>query len=155
MFSYKFLLFSHSVLSDSLRPHGLQNARCLSIFWTLLKLRSVEPGMPSSHLILCRPLLLPPLIFPSIRVFSSESALLIRWPQYRSFSFGISPSNDVWSCLILSSVHGVLQARILEWVAIFLSKGFSQPRNQTGVSCIADRFFIDWVMREAYSIQQQ
>ena len=123
--------------------------------WSPPKPMSIESMMPSSHLILCRPLLLPPLIFPSIRVFSSESALLIRWPQYRSFSFGISPSNDVWSCLILSSVHGVLQARILEWVAIFLSKGFSQPRNQTGVSCIADRFFIDWVMREAYSIRQQ
>ena len=123
--------------------------------WSPPKPMSIESMMPSGHLILCRPLLLPPLIFPSIRVFSSESALLIRWPQYRSFSFGISPSNDVWSSLILSSVHGVLQARILEWVAIFLSKGFSQPRNQTGVSCIADRFFIDWVMREAYSIQQQ
>ena len=61
---------------------------------SLLKLMSIESVMPSSHLILCRPLLLPPSIFPSIRVFSSESALRIRWPKYWSFSFSISPSNE-------------------------------------------------------------
>ena len=61
--------------------------------WNLLKLMSVESVMPFNHLILCRPLLLP-LIFPKIGVFSSESALHIRWPKYWSFSFSISPSND-------------------------------------------------------------
>ena len=61
---------------------------------TLLKLMSFEAVMPSNHLILCRPLLLPPSIFPSIRVFSSESALHIRWPKYWSFIFSISPSNE-------------------------------------------------------------
>ena len=61
--------------------------------WSLLKLMSIESVMPSNHLFLCRPLLLP-LIFPSIRVFSSESALPIRWPKYWSFSFTISPSNE-------------------------------------------------------------
>ena len=60
----------------------------------LLKLMSVELVMPSNHLILCRPLLLPPSIFPSIRVFSKESFLHIRWPKYWSFSFSISPSNE-------------------------------------------------------------
>ena len=60
----------------------------------LLKLMSIELVMPSSHLILCHPLLLPPLIFPSIRVFSNEPLLCIRWPQYWRFSFSISPSND-------------------------------------------------------------
>ena len=60
--------------------------------WRLLKLMSIESVMPSNHLILCRPLLLPPSIIPSIRVFSSESALCIRWPKYWSFS--ISPSNE-------------------------------------------------------------
>ena len=55
---------------------------------------SIESGMPSSHLILCRPLLLLPSIFPSIRVFSNDSALPIRWPKYWSFSFNISPSNE-------------------------------------------------------------
>ena len=61
--------------------------------WSLLKLRSIESVMPSNHLILCCPLLLPPSVFPSIRVFSSESVLSIRWPKYWSFSFNISPSN--------------------------------------------------------------
>ena len=61
---------------------------------SLPKLMSVESVMPSSHLILCRPLLLLPSIFPSIRVFSKESALHIRWPKYWNFSFNISPSNE-------------------------------------------------------------
>ena len=61
--------------------------------WSLPKLMSIELVMPSNHLILCHPLLLPPSIFPSIRVFSNESALHIRWPKYWSFSFNISPSN--------------------------------------------------------------
>ena len=60
---------------------------------SLLKLMSIESVMPSNHLILCCPLLLPPSIFPSIRVFSNESVLHIRWPKYWSFSFSISPSN--------------------------------------------------------------
>ena len=62
--------------------------------WSLLKLMSIELVMPSNHLILCHPLLLPPSIFPSIRVFSNESAFRIRWPKYWSFSFNISPSNE-------------------------------------------------------------
>ena len=61
---------------------------------SLLKLMSIELVMPSNHLILCCPLLLPPSIFPSIRVFSNESTLHIRWPKYWSFSFNISPSNE-------------------------------------------------------------
>jgi len=61
---------------------------------SLLKLMSIESVMPSNHLILCRPLLLLPSIFPSIRVFSNESTLYIRWPKYWSFSFSISPSNE-------------------------------------------------------------
>ena len=62
--------------------------------WSLLKLMSIESVMTMDHLILCRPLLLPPSNFPSIRVFSSESVLRIRWPKYWSFSFSISPSNE-------------------------------------------------------------
>ena len=62
--------------------------------WSLLKLMSIESVMPSNHLILCRPLLVLPSIFPSIRVFSNESVLLIRWPKYWSFSFNISSSNE-------------------------------------------------------------
>ena len=62
--------------------------------WSLLKLISIKSVMPSNHLILCHPLLLLPSIFPSIRVFSNESALRIKWPKYWSFSFNISPSNE-------------------------------------------------------------
>ena len=62
--------------------------------WSLLKLMSIESVMPSNHLILCRPLLFLPSIFSSIRVFSNESVLHIRWPKYWSFSFSISPSNE-------------------------------------------------------------
>ena len=62
--------------------------------WSLPKLMCIESVMPSSHLILCRPLFLLPSIFPSIRVFSNESALHIRWPKYWSFSFNLSPSNE-------------------------------------------------------------
>ena len=62
--------------------------------WSLLKLISIMSVMPSNHLILCHPLLLPSSIFPSIRVFSNESVLPIRWPKYWSFSFNISPSNE-------------------------------------------------------------
>ena len=83
------------VMSDSLQPQGLQHTRLPStISQSLLKLVSFESVMPSNYLILCCPLLLLPSIFPSIRVFSSESALRIRWPKYRSFSFSVSPSNE-------------------------------------------------------------
>ena len=61
---------------------------------SLLKLLSIESVMPSNYLILCRPLILPPSVFPSLRVFSNESVLCIRWPKYWSFSFSISPSNE-------------------------------------------------------------
>ena len=66
----------------------------ISNSWSLLKLVSIESVMPSNHLILCRPLLLLSSIFPSIRVFSNESALCIRWPQYWSFNFSISLSSE-------------------------------------------------------------
>ena len=82
--------FIHWVVSNSLRPHGLQHARLPSP----LKLMSIESVMPSNHLILCHPLFLPPSIFPSIRVFSNESVLWIRWPKYWRFSLSISPSNE-------------------------------------------------------------
>ena len=71
-----------------------QASLSFTISWSLLKLMSIESMMPSNHLILCHPLILLPSIFPSIRVFSNESALCIRWPKYWSFSFSISPSNE-------------------------------------------------------------
>ena len=88
------LLFNHSAMSYSLPPHGMQHARLSFIFQILPKLISIESVMLSNHLFLCHPLLFLPSIFPSIRVFSNELALCIRWPKYRSFSFGISPSNE-------------------------------------------------------------
>ena len=113
--------FSRSVVSDSLQPHGLRHARlsCPLLFPSLLKLMSIELVMPSNHLILCCPLLLPPSIFPSIRVFTNESVLLIRCPKYRSFTFSISPSNE-YSGLIsfrmdwleLLAVQGTLKSHL-------------------------------------------
>ena len=81
--------------------------------WSLLKLPSIESVMPSNHLILCHPLLLPPSIFPSIRVFSNESVLCIRWPKYWGFSFSISPSNDY---------SGLISFRI-DWFDLFAVQG--------------------------------
>ena len=88
--------FSRSAVSDSVTPWTAACQASLSITnsRSLLKLMSIKLVMPSIHLILCHPLLLLPSIFPSIRVFSNESVLLIRWPKYRSFCFNISPSND-------------------------------------------------------------
>ena len=88
-------MLSRSVVFDSLTPWTAARQASLSITnsQSLLKLMSIDSVMPSNHLILCRPLLLPS-VFPSIRVFSNESVLHIRWPKYRSFSFNISPSNE-------------------------------------------------------------
>ena len=88
--------FRHSVVSDSATPSITARKASLSITSSrsLPKLMSIESVMPSSHLILCRPLLLLPPIPPNIRVFSNESTLSTRWPKYWSFSFNISPSNE-------------------------------------------------------------
>ena len=80
---------------------------------SLLKLMSIESVMPSNHLILCHPLLLPPSIFSSIRVFSNESALCTRWPKYWSFSFSISPSNEY---------SGLISFRI-DWLDLLADQG--------------------------------
>ena len=98
-----YLLFSFRISVQSLSHVPLfvtpwtaacQDSLSITNCWSLLKLTSIESVMPSNHLILCHPLLLPPSIFPSIRVFSNESVLPIRWPKYWSFSFNISPSNE-------------------------------------------------------------
>ena len=101
---------------NSLRPHG--TAACQSplsfiISWSLLKLTSIESMMPSNHLILCRPLLLLPSIFPSIRVFSNKSVLCIRWPKYWSFSLSVSSSNEY---------SGLISFRI-DWFDLFTVQG--------------------------------
>ena len=90
------LLFRHSLVSDSLQPRAAARQAALSFTTSqgLLKLMSTESVMPSNRLILCHPLLLLPSIFPSIRVFSNEPALRIRWPKGWSFSLSISPSSE-------------------------------------------------------------
>ena len=96
------MLFNHNVVSDSLPTHGLRHTSpslSFTAFWGFLSLEgtkkfmSIQSAMLSNHLILCHPLLLPS-IFPSIKAFSSESDLCIRWPKYWSFSFSISPSSE-------------------------------------------------------------
>ena len=92
---YVSVQFSHSVMSNSLRLHESQHARLsITISRSSLKLTSIESVMPSSHLILCHPLLLLAPIPTSIRVFSNESTVCMRWPKYWSFSFSIIPSKE-------------------------------------------------------------
>ena len=91
-----------------------------TVSWSLFKPISIELMMPSNHLILCRPLFLPS-VFPSIRVFSNESALHIRWPKYWSFSFSISPSKEY---------SGLISFRI-DWFDLLVSKGVSVAFSST------------------------
>ena len=131
-------------------------------FQSLFKLMSIESVMPSSYLILCRPLLLPSSVFPSIRVFSSESVLHIRWPKYWSFSFNISPSNECsglisfrvdWLDLLavqgtLKSLlqHHSLKASILQCSVFFIVQ-LSYPYMTTGKNIALTRqTFVDKVM---------
>ena len=88
-------LLSHVWLSVNPWTEACQASLSITNSWSSLRLKSVKSVMPSSHLILCRPLLLLPPIPPSIRVFSNESALRIRWPKYWSFSFSIIPSKEI------------------------------------------------------------
>ena len=139
--------FSHSVMFDSLRPAACQASLSITKSHSLLKFMSIEPVMPSNHHIFCCPLLLPPSIFPSIRVFSNETVLRIRWPKYWSFSFSISPSSE-YSGLIsfrmdwldLLAVQGTLKslflhhsskASILQRSAFFIVQ-LSYPYMTTG-----------------------
>ena len=136
--------------------------------WSLLKLVSVESVMPSNHLILCRPLLLPPSIFPRIRVFSNESALRIRWPRCWSFSFNISPSNEYsglisfrteWLYLLTvqGTLKGLLQhhsskASVL-WCSAFFIVQLSHPYMTTGKTIALTRWtFVGKVMSLLFNI---
>ena len=118
--------FSLSVISDLATPWTAARQASLSIASSWSLFISFESVTPSNHLILCHPLLLLPSIFPSIRVFSNESVLHIRWPKYWSFSFSISPSNE-YSGLIyfrmdwldLPAVQGILKP-LIRWNAMML-----------------------------------
>ena len=118
---------------DSVQSSSVQSLSCVRLFatpwtaarqaslsitssWSLLRLMSIESVMPSNRLILCCPILLPPIIFPSIRVFSNESALHIRWSKYWSFSFNMSPSSEY---------SGLISFRTNSLISLH-SKGFSR-----------------------------
>ena len=154
--TFSMLSFSHSVVSDSAIPWSAacQTSMSFTVSQPWLKLTSVESVMPSNHLILCCPLL-PPSVFPSIRVFSHEPGLCIRWPKYWSFSFNISPSNEhsglvpfrmdcfdlfpylCYACCVLSPFSCVLLFATLWTIALQapLSMGFSRQEHWRGFPC--------------------
>ena len=130
--------------------------------WSLLKLTSIELVMPSNHLILCHPLVLPPSVFPSIRAFSNESVLPIRWPKYWSFSFSISPSNEHAGLISLRmdwldpfGVQGTLKSLLqyhsskasVLWHSAFFIVQLSHPYMTTGKTIALTRcIFVGKVM---------
>ena len=145
-----------------------QVALSLTISWNVPKFISIESAMPSNHLILCCPLLLPPSIFPSIRVFSNESALHIRWPKYWSFSFSISPSKEHpglisfrMNWLDLLAVQGTLKsllqhhsskASILQRSAFFMVQ-LSHPYMTTGeIIALTIQTFVSKVMSQLFNM---
>ena len=156
---YPSVQLSCSVIFDSLQPHGRQHARlpCPSPTARAYSLKdmSIESVMPSNHLILCHPLLLPPSIFPRIRVFSDESVLPIRWPKYWNFSFSTSPSNE-YSGLIsfrmdwldILAVQGTLKSLLqhhsskasILWLSAFFIVQLSHPYITTGKTIALTRW---------------
>ena len=121
--------------------------------WSLLKLMSIVSVMPSSHRILCRPLLLPPSVFPSIRVFSNESVLCIRGPKYWNFSFSVSPSIEysglisfriAWLDLHLLAVQGTLKSHsskvLIPRCSAFLIVQLSHPYMTIGKTIVLTRW---------------
>ena len=152
-------------MSNSLRP---QDSLPKTNSQSLLRLMSIESVMPFSHLILCCPLLLPPSIFPSIRAFSNESVLHIRWPNYWSFSFSISPSNE-YSGLIsfrmhwfdLLAVQGTLKSLLqhysskasILWCSAFFVVQLSHQYMTTGKTIVLTRqTFVDKIMSLLFNI---
>ena len=149
--------FSHSIVSDSVTTWTTAHQASTSITnsWSLPKLMSFELVMLSNHLILCRPLLLLPSIFPNIKVFSNESALRIRWPKYWSFSFNISPSNEHpglisfrMDWLDLPAVQGTLKSLLqhhtskasILWRSAFFTVLLSHPYMTTGKTIALTRW---------------
>ena len=155
--SFSSVQFSHSVMSDSLQPTARQASLSITNSRSLPKFMSIESVMPSNHLILCHHFFLLPSIFPSIRVFSNESALRIRWPKYWSFSFNISPTNQHpglisfrMDWLDLLAVQGTLKsllqlqsskASILLRSAFFIVQ-LSHPYMTTGKTIALMRLYI-------------
>ena len=139
-----------------------QASLSITNYWSPPKPISIVLVMPSNHLILCHPLLLPPSIFPSIRVFSNESALRIRWPKYWSYSFSISPSNEHpglisfrMDWLDLLAVQGSLKSLLqyhsskasILWLSAFFIVQLSHPYMTTGKTIALTRWtFVGKVM---------
>ena len=163
-------LFSHSVVSNSWTPVW-QASLSFTNSWSLLKLMSIESVMPSNHLILCHPLLFLPSIFLSIRVFSNESALHIRWPKYWSFSFSICLSNEYLGLISFRidwfdflAVQGTLKsflqhhsskASILRHPAFFVVQ-LSHPYMTTGKTIgLTRQTFIGKVMSLLFNMLSQ
>ena len=155
-------LLSHVQLFVTPWTAAHQASLSITNSWSLLKLMSIESVMPFNHLILCCPLLLLSSIFPSIRVFSSESVLHIRWPKYWSFSFSISPSNENsglisfrMDWLDLLAVQGTLKSLLLDhsskasilWCSAFFIVQLSLPSMTTGKTiALARQTFVSKVM---------
>ena len=158
------LLFSRSVVSETPQSAAPQASLSITNSQSLLKLMFIESVMPSNHLILCSPLLLLPWGFPSIRVFSNESALRIGWPKYWNFSFSISPS-DEYSGLIsfridwldLLAVQETLKNLLqhhsskvsILWCSAFFIVQLSHPYMTTGKTIASTRRTCDWVPLKA------
>ena len=176
---YIYNWIQHRVISTALQFSSVQSLSCVRLFatpWTaahqaslsitnsqsLLKLMSIQSVMPSSHLILCHPLLLLPLIPPIIRVFSSESTLRIKWPKYWSFSFSISPSNEHPGLIVfrmdwldILAVQGTLKSLLqhhsskasIFQPSVFFIIQLSHPYMTTGKTIALTRQnFVDKVM---------
>ena len=128
-----------------------QASLSFTISWSLLKLMSIELVMPSNHLVLCHPLLLLPSIFPSIRVFSSESTLRIRWPKSWSFNFSINHSNEY---------SGLISFKI-DWLDLFAAQGtlksLLQHHHDSMLSCIHHSTIYWWqcILGTVLSTRQQ
>ena len=151
-------------MSNPLQPHEPQHQASLSVTnsWSSPKFMSIESVMPSNHLILCHPLLLLPPNPPSIRIFCNESALLIRWPKYWSFSLNISPSNEHpglisfrMDWLDLLAVQGTLKSLLqyhssktsILWRSAFFIVQLSHPYMTSGKTItLTRRTFVDKVM---------
>ena len=168
-FSIQFSSVAQSCLT--LQPHGLQHARLPYPSPTPRAYMSIESVMPSNHLILCRPLLFLPSIFPSVRVFSNESVLCIRWPKYWSFNFSISPSSEHpglisfrigW--LDILAVQGTLKSLLQQhsskasvlWCSAFFIVQLSYPYMTTGKTiALTRRSFVGKVMSLLFNMMSR
>ena len=137
-------LLSHVRFFATLWTTACQASLSITNSWSSLKLMSIESVMPSNHLILCRSLLLLPSIFPSIRVFSNEAVLHIRWPKHWSFSFSISPSNE----------HPGLISFKMDWLDLLAVQGTLKSllqHHSSKASILHSAFYIVQLSHSVYT----